>query len=147
MQFGRSLQRLLTKIVHANPRYGPPKLAKIDIADGFYRVWLHWSDIPKLGVVLPCHGSTPLIAFPLALPMGWVESPPYFTMLTETACDLANQAMSQYGQLPEHRLEASASTPPAEHSEVLVPTTWGSDNIQFTGTHTMAPLAAADVLR
>ena len=74
MQFGRALHRVLTRIVHADPRYGPVALAKIDIADGFYRVWLRLDDIPKLGVVLPL-----LIAFPLALPMGWVESPPYFT--------------------------------------------------------------------
>ena len=144
MQFGRSLQRVLTSIAHANPRFGPPKLAKIDIADGFYRVWIRAADIPKLGVVLPCQVGAPLIAFPLALPMGWVESPPYFTMLTETACDLANQAMSQYGRLPEHRLEAAANTPPAEHSEVLVPSTWAQDNTHFVGPAT-APLAKADV--
>jgi hypothetical protein len=96
MQFGRALQRVLTLIVHADPRYGPVHLAKIDIADGFYRVWLQVTDVPKLGVALPTKlGSTPLIAFPLALPMGWVESPPYFTALTETACDLANQALMQ----------------------------------------------------
>ena len=85
MQIGRTLQRVLTSIAHAkNPRYGPPKLAKIDIADGLYRVWVHCSDTPKLGVVLLCRSGIPLIAFPLALPIGWVESPPYFTILTET---------------------------------------------------------------
>ena len=93
MQFGRALQRVLANVVQADPRYGPVFLSKIDIADGFYRVWLRLSDIPKLGVVLPTSPGQPLpplIAFPLALPMGWVESPPYFTVLTETACDLAN---------------------------------------------------------
>jgi hypothetical protein len=137
----------MTNIAHANPQYGPPELAKTDIADGFYRVWLRLSDIPKLGVVLPCRDGTPLIAIPLALPMGWVESPPYFTMLTETACDLSNQAMSQYGRLPaEHRLEATANTLTPEHSEVLVPQTWRKDNTQFTSSkHATAPLARADV--
>jgi hypothetical protein len=42
-------------------------------------------------------------------------------MLTDTACNLANQAMNQHGRLPEHRLEVSANTPPAGHSEVLFP--------------------------
>ena len=65
-------------------------------------------------------------------------------MLTETACDLTNQAMSHYGQLPEHRLEATANTPPADHSEVLVPSTWAHDNTHFVGP-TTAPLAQADV--
>ena len=32
--------------------------------------------------------------FPLALPMGWVESPPYFTVFTETAYDTANVMLS-----------------------------------------------------
>ncbi|KAI2503277.1 adenylate kinase [Fragilaria crotonensis] len=119
MQFGRALQRVFTTIVHANRRYGPVYLSKIDIADGFYRVWLQIDDIPKLGVALPtAPGSSPLVAFPLALPMGWVLSPPYFTVLTETASDLANAALQ--AQPPDsrltqaHRLEAVADTPPAD---------------------------------
>lgn len=78
MQFGRALQRVLTNVVHADPKFGPCKLAKIDIADGFYHMWVRMSDILKLGVILPCSqgGVPPLVAFPLALPMGWVESPP-----------------------------------------------------------------------
>ena len=77
MQFGRALQRVMSKIVHADPKYGPVQLSKIDIADGFYRVWLQLADIVKLGVALPTsYGQPLLVAFPLALPMGWVESPP-----------------------------------------------------------------------
>ena len=77
MQFGRALQRVLSTIVHANPRYGPVHMAKIDIADGFYRVWIALNDVPKLGVALPVSpGGVPLVAFPLALPMGWIDSPP-----------------------------------------------------------------------
>ena len=121
MQFGRALQRILAKIVHADPRYGPVYMSKIDISDGFYRVWLQHSDIPKLGVALPSTspGEEPLVAFPLALPMGWVESPPYFTALTETACDLANDALRTRPTTPPphsalHRLEKVATTPPPE---------------------------------
>ena len=97
MQFGRALQRVFTTLVHAHPRYGPVQhLAKIDVADGFYRVWVQLQDVPKLGVVLPtASGAVPLIAFPLALPMGWVESPPYFTAITETACDRVNATLSR----------------------------------------------------
>jgi len=115
MQFGRALQRVLSKIVHADPRYGPIYMAKIDIADGFYRVWVQIDDVPKLGVALPTSpGSEPLVAFPLALPMGWVESPPYFTVLTETSCDLANMmlATADVRLRRAHRLEAVAATPP-----------------------------------
>ena len=97
MQFGRALQREFTTLVHAHPRYGLVHLAKIDVADGFYRVWVQLADVPKLGVALPtAPGCDPLIAFPLALPMGWVESPPYFTAITETACDRANAMLSRH---------------------------------------------------
>lgn len=149
MQFGRALQRVVTNIVHADPRYGPPKMAKIDIADGFYRVWVRASDIPILGVVLPHSSGTasmPMVAFPLALPMGWVESPPFFTTITETACDLTNRAMSSREQLPVHRLEAASCTPPADRFPVSIPTAWTLANTQFSGSlATSRPLATADV--
>lgn len=113
MQFGRALHRVLKRIVEADGRYGPVYLAKIDIADGFYRVWLQSRDIIKLGVVLPTSpGQPPLIAFPLTLPMGWVESPPYFTVLTETACDLANASLRHNDNATPHRLEQVAATLP-----------------------------------
>lgn len=59
MQFGRALQRVLAKVVHADPRFGPVHMAKIDIADGFYRVWLQIEDILKPGVVLPTAPNQP----------------------------------------------------------------------------------------
>ena len=91
MQFGRALERTLHKIYHANPRFGPVFMGKVDIADGFYRLWLEALSLPALGVVFPhLPGEEPLVAFPLALPMGWVESPPYFCAFTETAADIAN---------------------------------------------------------
>jgi len=63
MQFGRALERLLAQIVHANPRYGPVQLIKVDIADGFYRVKVQTDDIPKLAVALPtAEGEIPLVA-------------------------------------------------------------------------------------
>ena len=102
MQFGKALQRILQAILHADPRFGPVYLIKVDIANGFYRVWLNTADIPKLGVVFPTlPDSEPLVAFPLVLPMGWTESPPYFCAATETAMDLANQA-AEWGRPPPH---------------------------------------------
>ena len=123
IQFGRALQRVIAKVVHADPRYGPVYMSKIDVADGFYRVWLQIADIPILGVALPTTpGQPPLVAFPLALPMGWVESPPYFTTLTETACDLANTELrgrnSKRPRNTVHRLEQVAATPPSDTVEV-----------------------------
>ena len=53
MQYGRALQRVLQRIYDADPKHGPVHMLKVDIADGFYRVWLSVADIPKLGVALP----------------------------------------------------------------------------------------------
>ena len=90
-----------------------------------------------------------LVAFLLALPMGWVESPPYFTALMETACDLSNtQLRCRSSQRPlstVHRLEAVAATP--------LPTDAASDHVTRWATPPCAqrrvtgrpPTAAVDV--
>lgn len=113
MQFGRALDRILHKIRHSNPKFGPVYLLKIDISDGFYRVGLAPSTAPGLGVVLPQapNEQETLVAIPLSLPMGWVESPPVFCAVTETATDLAN-SMLERPTAPRHRLEKQAATMP-----------------------------------
>ena len=120
MQFGRTLERIIYRLRHANPRFGPTYLAKIDLSDGFYRIRVSTDTIPSLAVVLPhLPGEEPLVAFPLSLPMGWVESPPYFSAATETVADLANTLPKGSPQLP-HRLEKLVETPP-EHDVDLPP--------------------------
>jgi hypothetical protein len=38
---------------------------KIDIADGFYRMWMQPENIPKLGVAIATlEGEKPMVAFP-----------------------------------------------------------------------------------
>ena len=146
MQFGRALQRVFTTIVHAHPRYGPVRMAKIDVADGFYRVWVQTRDIAKLGVVLPASpGCTPLIAFPLALPMGWVESPPYFTAVTETTCDLANAKLARPGQLEPHRLEGVAATPPPDDDTLPSPPSPVVDIPPTLCATSRPPVASVDI--
>jgi len=113
MQFGRALERMLYQVRHSNPAFGPVQRLKIDIADGFYRIGLNPSSAPGLAVVLPSSpGEEPLVAIPLSLPMGWVESPPFFCAVTETAADLANRRV-QRPTAPPHRLERFADTTPA----------------------------------
>ena len=112
MQFGRALERILYAIHHANPHHGPVYVAKTDLSDGFYRVPLSTSGVPKLGVILPRFpNEEQLVAFPLVLPMGWVESPPAFCAATETVADLANN-LSTRSHLPKHPLEDVAGTSP-----------------------------------
>ena len=88
MQFGKALERLLHKIRHANPEYGPVYMNKIDIADGFYRMWLRPDSSPALACAMPQYEGEPqLVAIPIALPMGWAESPPSFCAMTETIAE------------------------------------------------------------
>lgn len=46
-----------------------------------------------------------LIAFPLVLPMGWKNSPPYFCALTETVADVTNEYIQRHLWPPRHRLD------------------------------------------
>ena len=113
MQFGRALERLIWQVVHSNPAFGPVQFMKIDVADGFYRVWLDVQDVPTLAVSVPhLPGEPRLLALPLALPMGWTQSPPAFCMVTETIADLANRRLhNHHVPPPYHRLEPLARSP------------------------------------
>ena len=112
MQFGRAFDRILHRIHHANRRFGPVFMIKVDLSDGFYRLPLSTSTLPTLGVAFPhAPHEEPLVALPLVLPMGWVASPPFFCALTETAADLANALLAQPVRLPLHPLSHSADHP------------------------------------
>ena len=56
-------------------------------------------------------GEEQLIVIPLAITMGWVQSPPTFCVMSETVCDVKNAA---FNKAPfagtEHRLESVAVT-------------------------------------
>lgn len=64
MQFGRALDRVLYKIHHANRKFGPVHLIKVDIADGFYRIRVSASHMPTLAVAFPsAPGEPPLVIY------------------------------------------------------------------------------------
>jgi hypothetical protein len=114
MQFGRALKRIIAQVVHSDPKFGPVQFIKIDIADAFYRVWLRVpvEDIVKLGVAIPLLATKQkLIALPLALPMGWTQSPPTFCAVTETIADVANERLCRNSKSPPHRLDEAADLP------------------------------------
>ena len=115
MQFGKALDRIIQKTADADPRHGMVNLSKYDLADAFMRVGLSPSMILKLAVAVPTTSpdEDPLIAVPMVLPMGWMESPPTFCTVTETIADLANAKIAQgYIPAPYHRHEAIANTTP-----------------------------------
>ena len=108
MQFGGTLPRLLYRVRHADPRYGPVYTLKLDVTDGFYRMQLKPSDAAKLSVILPTYPGEPqLIAIPLVCTMGWQNSPPTFCSASETVADIANSRSYRHHVAP-HRLEVIA---------------------------------------
>jgi hypothetical protein len=122
MQFGKALNRIMTKIVESDPRHGPVYMIKVDVADGFYRIHLCPHQIPALGVAFPpAPDGTELVAFPLVLPMGWVESLPLFCAATETIADLANSNIRSGVQAGPHRLREVANTPPDPNEAPILP--------------------------
>jgi hypothetical protein len=115
MQLGRALTHVIHGIVYANPEYGAIRTMKVDIADGYYQIWVQPNDIPKLVIVLPPLSATTksLAALPMDLLMGWVESPPQFCTATKTAADLANKRLLRpNSSVPPHQLERAANSKP-----------------------------------
>ncbi len=53
MQFGRALPRIFQRLAYANPAYGPPLMAKIDLANGYYRIPLSPTAALTLAVLPP----------------------------------------------------------------------------------------------
>jgi hypothetical protein len=135
MQFGTALPRLLQRLAYCNPSFGPPLLAKLDLADGYYRVPLSSTAALQLAVVIPTDvGSENLIALPLSLPMGWNHSPPFFCAYTETVADMAN---SHTPHVDHHLLahtQIYQEEPLIFHSAA-----------QVLGTTTLPPLQYTDV--
>jgi hypothetical protein len=132
MQFGKAVERITRVVLHANKRFGPCHAYKGDMSDGFYRIGITTSGSLKLAVLLPAFpGLPPLVAIPLVLPMGWTDSPPYFSMFTETVCDLTNEDFRTNKRYPAHHLEEQAgiddfcdNKDSGPDSEPIRPTPW-----------------------
>ena len=120
MQFGRTLDRLLRKVLIADPAKGRVYLLKVDLADGYYRMHLGTHSAPKLAVVFPSSpGEPPLVAIPTRIPMGWKNSPPLFCAATETVADVTNRCLLRHAQADPHPLDALAASRP--HTSVTHP--------------------------
>ena len=113
MQWGRALNRVLWFIYTADRRHGPVLLSKTDLSDGFYQMNLTPTGALNLAVPFPsAPGQPELLALPTRLPMGWTESPPAFSAVTETIADLINNELEVSDDMPApHPMEALASKP------------------------------------
>jgi hypothetical protein len=80
--------------------------AKIDLADGYWRMIVDPDERWNFAYVLPSRPGQPIrIVIPSALQMGWNESPAYFCATTETARDVAQTWIDDGTKLPPHPME------------------------------------------
>jgi hypothetical protein len=88
------LHRLLHAIVETGPGHGPMCRAKVNLLDAYMLIRLHLDDLPKPAFFVPPHPSNPepIIDLHLSLPMGFVESAPYFCASTKTTANLINHS-------------------------------------------------------
>ena len=93
MRFGGALQRILKQVLAADLRLGPVYLSKADLADAYMRLWVRTEDVPSVTFLIPKKNTsdTQLVGFHLLLPMGYIDSAPYFLMATETVTNLENE--------------------------------------------------------
>jgi hypothetical protein len=142
MQFGTALQPILQCLVNANPSYGPLILAKIDLANGYYRVLLSPEAALELAILLPPDaGGAYLIGIPLSLPMDWGHSPPYYCAFTEKGADVANASIATPIPLQFHHSEANTQMSPFPLDCTYAPTA----SLPFNLLLPAPPLAYTDV--
>lgn len=116
-QMGYSLSR----IIHAFASTSEDEkvfMAKWDIKDGFWRLDCAAGEEWNFAYVLPVHkGKSTQLVIPSSLQMGWIESPPYFCVASETGCDMAEQYIkTPVGTLPPHKFLTHTQAAPVYKS-------------------------------
>ena len=76
------------------------------------RLWVSMEDVPTVAFLISKRNTrnTQLVIFHLSLPMGYIDSAPYFCMETETVTDLANKKIALRDQAEMHPLELEAES-------------------------------------
>ena len=103
-QMGQALQRLIYAYATAEEDK-PIFAAKEDIKDGFWRLVAEEGAEWNFAYVLPQEAGQPTkIVVPTSLQMGWIESPGFFNVPSETGRDVAEHyAAAPIGSLPNHK--------------------------------------------
>ena len=107
IRFGGALLHILKQVLTADSRLGTVYLSKVDLADAYMRLWVRMEDVPSAAFLIPkkTPSNTQLVGFHISVPMGYIDSTPYFCMDMETVADLANKAISQMEQAGKHSLD------------------------------------------
>ena len=130
-QLGHSLSRIIHAMATA-PTDAKIFMAKWDIKDGFWRMDCAEGEEWNFAYVLPeqGHASTKLVV-PRSLQMGWIESPPYFCVASETARDVAEAYVeTPLGQGPTNPLVQYSQTS-SEYNSLPANTDKDNDPFQY----------------
>ena len=80
MCFGGSITRIVQQVLITDPSLGPVYPSKVELANTNMCLWVQMEDTPSTAFLLPklnpCEKK--LVGFHLSLPMGWVDSDPFF---------------------------------------------------------------------
>ena len=106
MRFRGAIQRILRQVLTTNSQLGPVYLGKVDLADAYMRFWVRMEDVLSVAFLIPnkTPSDTQMGGFPFYLPMGYIDSAPYFCMEREMVTGHANKAISERDQAGEHPL-------------------------------------------
>ena len=121
MQFGRSFPRILHAIWGADPKKGPVRVSKLNVADTYHRGNLKPSQVGAFAYVIPPvpEENVIIICINLVLPMGWVDSPKFFCAFSEALTDVANTLIN--ADLPVPAFEAISTLPAIEPPPLPAP--------------------------
>ena len=112
MQFGRAFPRLVQNLLAADPHFGPVFALKTNMSDAYMHIWVRLQDILRLDFLAPSIPSDndPLVCFHLSVPMGYINSSPYFCCSTKTVADIVNALWEARHDAGPHPLKAMDNT-------------------------------------
>ena len=107
MKFGRDMQCLVDCILATDPELGPTFMRKVDLADAYIHIWVQLADVPAVAFLVPREKESDLnlIGFHLYIPMGYVESAPFFCVATKRMIYLSLNTLYARVAFPDHPLE------------------------------------------
>jgi hypothetical protein len=122
-ELGNVLPYLIFAVATAPDAQGPVLFSILDIKDVYWRMVVPAEEEWNFACVLPkLHPDKPVqLVIPSSLQMGWCDSPVYFCMALETACNITKTLTKvPVGSLDQH---------PLKHY-LVPPEKWPEDDIQ-----------------
>ena len=109
-QIGHALDRIIHAVATA-PEGKKIYFAKWDVKDGFWQMVAESGAEWNFCYMITAPDGTRKIVKPSSLQMGWVDSPGFFGVASETARDVSQvYAQTPFGKLPSHKFEKYTET-------------------------------------